>query len=483
MSTTAVNAVLTTLKSAALPEILLASSAVITLLLGCISRHKKIITTIGLLVIVAMTALGFVYSNNLALATDHVFGQSYLLPFKLLILIGMLGGAASLACMPANDAVRRFEVVVLLTLSALGMFMAMSSVTYSGLYIGLELQSLPAYVLCAMRRDNAVAAEASVKYFINGAFASGLLLFGVALIYATTGTLNMAVLADIANPTNLEGLAIARVGAALVLAGLAFKASAAPMHMWTPDVYQAAPLPVVTFLASAGKVSAFVVMLQQIAHLGANNIFVLPCILLAIVSAVAGLAGAVGQRDIRRLLAFSSVQHAGFILLLMACSSLGMTVINDTLMLYAITYLPATILAFVLLSGVKKTDGTEFSAIADFNGLAKTAPRAALGWTVALLSMAGVPPMAGFFAKFAVVRLAMQAGFVAPALFLVLLSAIAAYYYLRVVRAMYFEEPAVDAVQISAPLWVRIFGTLLMLVLLLFWLLTIYFTPSVPVGV
>ncbi|KLI63965.1 NADH-quinone oxidoreductase subunit NuoN [Aurantiacibacter marinus] len=330
------------------------------------------------------------------------------------------------------------EFPILILFAALGMSIMVSANDLLTLYMGLELNSLSAYVLAAMLRDDERSAEAGLKYFVLGALASGILLFGMSLIYGFTGT------------TNFEGIAVAvsgglntgmLFGLIFVLAGLAFKISAAPFHMWTPDVYEGAPTPVTMFFASAPKVAAVVLLTRVSMEAFGTQAAAWQQVVIAaaLLSIIIGALGAIGQTNIKRLLAYSSINNVGFILIgLAAATASGIS----ALLVYLAIYVVMTIGSFVAVLLMRDADGNQLEGISDLAGLATTRP--ALAWSLMALmfSLAGIPPLFGFWGKFVVFQAAVQADMLALAAIGIAASVIGAFYYIKIVKVMFFDEAA-----------------------------------------
>jgi NADH-quinone oxidoreductase subunit N len=356
------------------------------------------------------------------------------------LLIFAAGGAA-LVVAPAffeRYKAMRAEYPVLILFAVLGMCIMVSARDLIALYIGLELNSLAAYVLASFLRADDRSAEAGLKYFVLGALASGILLFGMSLVYGFTGTTSFE---GIRGALDGEMAMGALMGVIFVMAGLAFKISAVPFHMWTPDVYEGAPTPVTTFFASAPKVAALAlsmrVTLDAFGHqAGAWQQIV---IFAALASIVVGALGAIGQTNLKRLLAYSSINNVGFILIGLAAG----TVDGAAAMLtYLAIYVAMTVGGFVALLMLKNAEGESVEGIADIAGLSRTQPALALCLAITMFSLAGIPPLFGFWGKFVVFQAAVEAGFVALAAVGIAASVIGAFYYIKIVKVMYFDEPA-----------------------------------------
>jgi NADH-quinone oxidoreductase subunit N len=304
------------------------------------------------------------------------------------------------------------------------------------LYLGLELMSLSLYVLAASNRDSVRAAEAALKYFVLGALSSGMLLYGCSLIYGFTGTVSFAGIAAAAKQGDI-GLIF---GLVFLFAGLCFKVSAVPFHMWTPDVYEGAPTPVTAFFASAPKVAAIAIFIR--AAVGAFPGIVAEwqqiLVFVAIASMALGAFAAIGQRNIKRLMAYSSIGHMGFALVGLAA---GTAEGVQGVLVYMGIYLTMTLGTFAVILAMRRGDAM-VEEIGDLAGLARTSPALAFFLAMLLFSLAGIPPLAGFFAKYFVFLAAIKAGLYALAVIGVVTSVVGAYYYLAIVKTMYFDEPA-----------------------------------------
>jgi NADH-quinone oxidoreductase subunit N len=352
--------------------------------------------------------------------------------------------AASLAALIiAPDFFDRFramrgEYPVLVLFSALGMSIMVSASDLITLYIGLELQSLAAYVLAAFLRDDGRSAEAGLKYFVLGALASGILLFGMSLVYGFTGTTNFEAIRIALEAEMSTG---ALFGLIFVLAGLAFKISAVPFHMWTPDVYEGAPTPVTAFFASAPKVAAIALTARVAldAFGGQLDAWRQIVIFAALASIVVGALGAIGQENIKRLLAYSSINNVGFILIGLAAGTVEGA---GAMLAYLVVYVAMTVGSFVAVLMMRDADGVPVEGIADLSGLSATRP--ALAWCLMALmfSLAGIPPFLGFWAKLVVFQAAVEADLVVLAILGIAASVIGAYYYIKIVKVMFFDAPA-----------------------------------------
>ncbi|MES1976175.1 MAG: NADH-quinone oxidoreductase subunit NuoN [Pseudomonadota bacterium] len=332
----------------------------------------------------------------------------------------------------------RPEYPVLILLSAVGMGMMVSAGDLLTLYVGLELQSLAAYVLASFMRLDTRSAEAGLKYFVLGALASGILLYGISLVYGFSGTTLFTSIATAYGAGHSMGLTF---GLVFVFAGLAFKISAVPFHMWTPDVYEGAPTPVTIFFASAPKVAAMALAVRvAIEAMGpATDQWRQIVIFASLASIIFGAVAAIGQTNIKRLLAYSSINNVGFLLVgLAAGTAQGVA----SVLFYLTVYVAMTLGSFLVVLQMRDVSGEPVETIASLSGLSQRRPGLALAMMIFMLSLAGIPPMLGFNAKLAVFQAAVDAGFISLAVVGFVSSVIGTYYYLRVVKVMYFDEPA-----------------------------------------
>jgi NADH-quinone oxidoreductase subunit N len=334
-----------------------------------------------------------------------------------------------------RDDLLRFEYPVLIVLATVGMMVMVSSGNLMTLYMGLELQSLSLYVVAAMRRDSVRSTEAGLKYFVLGALSSGILLYGASLTYGFAGTADFAGIVSALEGGASLGLIF---GLALMVAGLAFKVSAAPFHMWTPDVYEGSPTPVTAFFATAPKMAAMA-LLARLAHDAFGSVvgdWQQIVALLAVLSMFLGAIAAIGQTDIKRLMAYSSISHMGFALMgLAAGTEQGVS----AMLIYMAIYVTMNVGTFAFILSMQK-DGRHITNISSLNAFSTKEPIKAMALLVLMFSLAGVPPMVGFFGKYAVLLAAVDAGLNLVAILGVVASVIGAFYYLRIVYFMYFGE-------------------------------------------
>lgn len=422
----------------ALPELLLAGAAIALLLYGAIVGTRAVNVVNGLAIAVLFIAAALVL---LAPAQETTtFGGSFRVDafarfLKVLALIGAGGALAMSVEWLKVEKQSRFEYAILVLLSTLGMMMMISAGDLIALYMGLELMSLALYVIAANNRDSVRSTEAGLKYFVLGALSSGMLLYGASLIYGFTGTVSFAKIAEAAQEPSI-GLIF---GIVFLFAGLAFKVSAVPFHMWTPDVYEGAPTPVTAFFASAPKVAAIAVFMRvaiealpHVTHQWQQII-----VFISLASMVLGAFAAIGQRNLKRLMAYSSIGHMGYALVGLAA---GTEEGVRGVLVYMTIYMAMTLGTFACILAMRRKDGV-VETIDDLSGLARTSPLMAFLLAALMFSLAGIPPLAGFLAKYYVFLAAIQAGLYTLAVVGVLASVIGAFYYLRIVKVMYFDEP------------------------------------------
>lgn len=368
---------------------------------------------------------------------------------KYLVLAGVAAAIILSIEYMEREKAARFEYPVLVLLAGAGMMIMLSASNLLAVYMGLELQSLSLYVLTAFRRDSVHAAEAGLKYFILGALSSGMLLFGISLIYGFTGSIDFGLIhSSLSKFAEIPAGAI--VGLVFILAGTAFKISAAPFHMWTPDVYQGAPTAVTALLAMAPKVAAIGLLMRLLLGPFEPAAFQWQQIIwfLSAASMITGAFAAMMQSDIKRLMAYSSIGHMGYALIgLAAFSQAG----AGAVCLYMLIYVIMGAGAFAVILCLRR-DGRSCQRIEDLSGLSRTHPLLAYAMAILMFSMAGIPPLAGFFGKLAIFQSAMTAGLYGLAILGVLTSVVAAYYYLRIVKVMFFEEPTVASLDRGMPL-------------------------------
>ncbi|MDG6094578.1 NADH-quinone oxidoreductase subunit NuoN [Acetobacter sp. AN02] len=424
----------------ALPELVLALSGLVILVAGVCMKKEDSFVPAAMLSIAAMGVTLFL----VPLTPDgngygHVFVNDGFARFlKILILAGgILATIISIGYQRGSSRLP-FETPVLMLFSSLGAMLMASAGNLITLFVGLELSSLSIYILCAIERDRLKSAEAGLKYFILGSLASGLLLYGISLVYGFAGTMELVPLSMII--AGQGGLPLGlQIGMVFIIAGLAFKLSSVPFHMWTPDAYQGSPTPVTAYMAGAPKFAAFALLLRLMAGpfgMAAPRWQIL-IETIAGLSMLFGSLAAIPQTDIKRLMAYSSIGHMGYAMMGLAAASA--TGLRATLV-YLAAYLVMNAGVFAVI-GAMRRGGREVTSIRDLSGLSRTHPGMALAMAVFMFSMVGVPPMAGFFGKFMVFASAWHAGLYGLLAVGGVSALIGAYYYLRVVKVMYFDAP------------------------------------------
>ena len=423
-----------------LPELILAAGILVLVLFGAL-RGKESggpVTEIAAALLGLAIVIIFLGSKTTAVVFDGAFIDDGFGRFmKVLTLAGSLVTLIMSQDFLAREKIDKFEFPILILLSTLGMLMLISAAGLIALYLGLELMSLSLYVIAAFHRDNLRASEAGLKYFVLGALSSGMLLYGASLLYGFAGTVSFAGIAETINGKASLG---AVFGLVFLMAGLAFKMSAVPFHMWTPDVYEGAPTPVTAFFATAVKMAAVAITVRVVftAFPGIVSQWRQIVIFISLLSMVLGAFAAIGQTNIKRLMAYSAIGHIGFALVGLAAG--GEAGVSGVLAYMAI-YLVMTLGTFAGILSMR-VNGEGVENISDLSGLAKTDGVMAFFLAMMMFSLAGIPPLAGFFAKWYVFNAAIQAGLYWLAVIGVLSSAVAAYYYLRIVKVMYFDEAA-----------------------------------------
>ncbi|HEY8565226.1 MAG TPA: NADH-quinone oxidoreductase subunit NuoN [Beijerinckiaceae bacterium] len=423
----------------AAPEILLAIGALVLLMVGAFRRGDAApLVNAGALVLLAVALLAVLRVPSVKTVT---FGGAFITDgfAKVMKVLTLLGSAAGLVLSRdffRREGIDKFEFPILVLLATVGMLMMISANDLIALYIGLELLSLSSYVIASFHRDNLRSTEAGLKYFVLGALSSGMLLYGASLIYGFTGTISFPAIANVLRGE--AGLGVI-LGLVFVSAGVAFKISAAPFHMWTPDVYEGAPTPVSAFFAAAPKMAAMALAVRV--FIGAFPTIIGQwqqiIIFIAIVSMVIGSFAAIGQRNIKRLMAYSSIGNVGYALIGLAA---GTPQGIQGVIVYMTTYLAMTLGAFACILAMRRR-GVYLENIDDLSGLGRTSPALAFCLAAMMWSLAGIPIFAGFFAKLQVFSAAIQAGLYALAVIGVVTSVVGAYYYLRITKIIYFDEP------------------------------------------
>jgi NADH-quinone oxidoreductase subunit N len=420
-----------------LPELILAGGALVLLMIGAYAGERSATAVNVLAVLVLAAAVAAALGSGEGAAFGGAFVVDTFARFMKVVALVASAVAIVMAWRFAKaERFDRFEFPVLVLLATLGMLVMISANDLITLYLGLEMNSLASYVVAAIHRDNARSSEAGLKYFVLGALSSGMLLYGASLVYGFTGHTGFEPIAAALADGRSVGLV---VGLVFVLAGLAFKISAVPFHMWTPDVYEGAPTPVTAFFASAPKLAAMAlivrIVIDAFGPIAADWQQIVAFI--SIASMTLGSFAAIGQTNIKRLMAYSSIGHMGFALVgLAAGTEQGV----QGVILYIVIYVVTTLGAFAAILAMRR-DGAMIEDIQSLAGLARTKPAMAFLLGAILFSLAGIPPLAGFFAKYYVFLAAVQSGLYVLAVIGVVTSVIGAYYYLRIVKIMYFDEP------------------------------------------
>ncbi len=421
------------------PEIALALGGMALLMLGVFMGDRSARLT-SYLAVALFAVLGVIVASGIRGAA---FGGSFVAdPFSAAVKVLVLFGAALVLIMAEGYLLRekmdRFEFPVLVVFSVLGMMIMASAADFIPLYLGLELQSLALYVLAAFDRDNLRSTEAGLKYFVLGALSSGMMLYGISLIYGFSGTTGFA---KVAMVVQSSGVSIGLIfGIVFLIAGLAFKVSAVPFHMWTPDVYEGAPTPITAFFAASPKIAAMALFVRTMTEAlpGALDQWRQIIIFISILSMALGAVAAIGQNNIKRLMAYSSIANMGYILVGLAA---GTPEGIEGVLIYLAIYLVTNIGVFACILAMRRGPHM-VENISDLAGLAQSRPGYAFVFAMLMFSLAGLPPLAGFFAKFYVFLAAVKAGLYPLAIIGVVASVVGAYYYLRIVKIIYFDEPA-----------------------------------------
>jgi NADH-quinone oxidoreductase subunit N len=421
----------------ALPEIVLALGAMVLLMVGAYRERSTQVVNLGAIMLLILAAFIVARVPGGTILNGSFIVDDFARFLKILTYIGSAFAIIMSLNYMAAEKEEKFEFSVLILLSTTGMGMLISAGDLIALYLGLELMSLALYVVAASSRDSVRSTEAGLKYFVLGALSSGMLLYGCSLIYGFTGNVSFAGIAKASG----EGAGIGLIfGLVFLLAGFCFKVSAVPFHMWTPDVYEGAPTPVTAFFAAAPKIAAMAIFAR--ATISAFPAITLQwqqiVVFVSIASMALGAFAAIGQTNIKRLMAYSSIGHMGFALVGLAA---GTAEGIQGVLVYLAIYLAMTVGTFAVILSMRR-DGGMVENISDLSGLARTNPALAFFLALLLFSLAGIPPLAGFFAKYYVFLGAIKAGMFTLAVIGVLTSVIGAYYYLMIVKTIYFDEPA-----------------------------------------
>ena len=449
----------------AAPEIILTVMGMVILILDAMSSGARRTLAYGLsLVTLAVLAGVSFWQWNIGLVGETFFGMYIADPLAhLLKMASYLAVALTLVYgreyMQTRDMLRGGEFYVLVLFALLGQMVMISAGNFLTIYLGLELMSLALYALVAIRRDHAQSTEAAMKYFVLGALASGFMLYGMSMLYGATGNLDLRNIADAVNSGQIDYLPLT-FGVVFLVAGLAFKLGAVPFHMWVPDVYQGSPTAVTLVLAAAPKLAAFAITLRiLVVGLGDLTADWQPMLLiLAFLSLAIGNLTAIMQTNFKRMLAYSTISHMGFILLGLASGSLDGDKQFDTesygsALFYMLTYVLTTLATFGLIMLMAR-EGHECEEISDLKGLNRRSPWMAALLLLLMCSLAGLPPLVGFDAKLLILQTLLKSDRLWLAVVAVLFSLIGAFYYLRVIKVMYFDEPEVAAPAMSTVWWV-----------------------------
>ena len=419
-----------------LPEVFLTLSIFSILMIGVFIKNSfNLIFNLSSLILIITIGIILNNPNN----QEKIFLDSFTRDgfsnfFKIIILISSLFVLNSSKNYILDNKLGKFEYPIIILLSILGMFFMVSSNDIILFYLGLELQSLSLYILASMDRDNLKSSESGIKYFVLSALSSGLLLYGCSLLYGFTGSTNFDLIADQLNKDN-TGAVFAMV---FILVGLAFKVSAVPFHMWTPDVYEGAPTAITSYFAVVPKVAGFAVLIKFMLIPFSNILAEWQTIIIfmSIASMILGSVAAIGQKNIKRLLAYSSIGHIGYAL---AGVATGVVSGYESAIIYIMIYVIMNIGAFSCLYLLKK-DGEYKENISDLSGISKKHPILAISFLLILFSLAGIPPLGGFFAKFYVFTAVLEQQMYALAIIGLLTTVISAFYYLKIIKTIYFDD-------------------------------------------
>jgi len=419
-----------------LPEIFLTISIFSALMIGVFIKNSFNLI-FNLCSVIILVTIAIILNNSYSpekIFLDSFLRDAYSNFFKILILIASLFVLNSSKAFILDNKLGKFEYPIIILLSILGMFFMVSSNDIILFYLGLELQSLSLYILASIDRDNLRSSESGIKYFVLSALSSGLLLYGCSLLYGFTGSTNFDLIANELNKENV-GAVFAMV---FILVGLAFKVSAVPFHMWTPDVYEGAPTSITSYFAVVPKVAGLAVMIKFMFIPFSNILLEWQTIIvfISLASMILGAIAAIGQKNIKRLLAYSSIGHIGYALAGVATGAISG---YESAIVYIAIYVIMNIGAFSCLYLLKK-DGEYKEKISDLSGISKKHPILAISFLVILFSLAGIPPLGGFFAKFYVFTAVLEQKMYALAIIGLLTTVISAFYYLKIIKTIYFDD-------------------------------------------
>jgi NADH-quinone oxidoreductase subunit N len=417
------------------PELILGGGALALLVLGAVLGDKSS----GLIGALSSAVLGVAAVAAAFSQHGQAFAGSFVMDplaayAKVAIFLGSIFAIILGSPWFKRAGYNRFEYPILVLLAVLGMSAMVSAKDLIALYIGIELQSLALYVMCAFQRDDERSSEAGLKYFVLGALSSGLLLYGASLIYGFAGSVQFDAIATAVGGDGGTGVVF---GLVFLICGLAFKVSAAPFHMWTPDVYEGAPTPVVAFVAGAAKVAAMVLFARALLESfpGVADQWRQVVVVIAVISYAVGAFGGIAQRDLKRLLAYSSIANIGYALLAIAAgTAMGL----QAMLVFMVLYMIDVTAFFACLQALNR-NGRSMARIEDLAGLSRVKPGLALAITVLSLSLLGLPPLSGFWAKYYVFKAAIDGGLWPVAVAGLVASVVSAFYYLRVIKVMWFD--------------------------------------------
>ncbi len=422
-----------------LPELILAAGGMILMLVGVFTgdHAQRMLSYMGVALFVGVGAL--ICAMPMGTAFNGAFVADGFSRFvKLLVLLGAAIVLIMSQAYLVREKMSRFEFPVLIVFSIVGMMLMASAADFITLYLGMELQSLALYVLAAFNRDNLRSTEAGLKYFVLGALSSGMMLYGISLIYGFAGATGFAKVAMVVQSGGITTGVV--FGLVFLISGLAFKIAAVPFHMWTPDVYEGAPTPITAFFSASPKVAAMALFVRAMTEAlpSALDQWRQIVIFIAILSMALGAVAAIGQNNIKRLMAYSSIANMGYVLIGLATGTPDGV---QGVLIYLAIYLVTNIGIFACILAMRRGEAM-VENIPDLAGLAQSRPGYAFIFAMLMFSLAGIPPLAGFFAKFYVFLAAVKAGLYPLAVIGVLISVVGAYYYLRIVKVIYFDPPA-----------------------------------------
>ena len=434
-----------------IPEVFLMISAIILLMVGSFSKKNsaKVVVYFSVLTLITISFLEIVLPWN----NELIFNQSLVQNgFSRFVKSIIFLSSAFVMILSSRWLIKyddkAFEYPILILFSTLGMSFMVSANDLITLYLAIELQSLPLYVMASFKKDNIESGEAGIKYFVLGALSSSLFLFGASLVYGFTGSVEFLEISKSIVSSDINTGII--VGIVFILSGLIFKISAVPFHMWTPDVYEGSATPVTAFFATAPKMAAMSMLVNILygPFSGAFESWQQIIIFVSIASMSLGSFVAIKQTNIKRLLAYSSIAHMGFALIGLASplSSLGV----QALLIYMLIYLVTNLGVFACIISLETTEGKTVSKISDLSGLSKSYPLISFSMAMLMFSFAGIPPLAGFFGKYLIFRSAIENGLIELAIFGLVVSVIGAYYYIKVIKIMYFDEPDIQIIKSSS---------------------------------